>query len=80
MKRANVENATNVAKAWYITFGFLRASVAIAVSTHPGATQFTRPLGAIFTISFFRVIVSPYIIAKIKHKIRIGILSANLAT
>lgn len=43
--------------------GFCRAGSIIGVRTQPGATVLTRPLGAIFTISFFKVIVSPYIIA-----------------
>lgn len=30
----------------------------------PGAMQLTRPRGAILTISFFRVIANPYIMAR----------------
>lgn len=35
------------------------------VATHPGAMQLTRPLGAIFTISFLSDKVNPYIIADV---------------
>ena len=40
---------------------------AIGVRTQPGATQFTRPRGAIFTISFLRESSSPPISADLVH-------------
>lgn len=54
---------TYVARARYTISGFDRASSAIGVRTHPGATQLALPFGAIFTISFFNERSRPYIIA-----------------
>ena len=54
---------THVANTGPLIVGSFKVSCTIGVNTHPGATQFTRPLGAIFTISLLRVIVMPYIIA-----------------
>ena len=64
---------THVAKDWYTTWGSLRASDAIGVYTHPGATEFTRPLGAIDTISFLSDNVSPYINAIKYHELTRGL-------
>jgi hypothetical protein len=53
---------TYLVSSWYIRSRSSRKLVTIGVFTQPGATQLTRPLGAIFTISFLRDIVNPYII------------------
>lgn len=51
--------------------GSANAFSTIGVSTQPGAMQLTRPFGAILTISFFIVKVSPYINAR-RHGISSG--------
>jgi hypothetical protein len=60
---------THAANIGPLTTGSFSASCTIGVGTHPGAIQFTRPLGAIFTISLLSVIVKPYIIAASAHYI-----------
>jgi hypothetical protein len=54
---------THAASIGPLMAGSFGASCTIRVGTHPGAIQFTRPLGAIFTISLLSVVVKPYIIA-----------------
>jgi hypothetical protein len=54
---------TDAANIGLLTDGPFSASHTISIGTHPGAIQFMRPLGAIFTISLLGVVVKPYIIA-----------------